>query len=167
MVNLFQYDTRKNEMKYKNYKSAIHNFAHSFQSIDFMKSNILAIDLLIDLNSKEIEPKITFDFIGEKIIPEKCISKKSLKLLNDYKNWLPEHFQNHNCDLDKLEKLEIEIWTDFDNVKTPIGMSNIKEILISSKTKWKADIRDEQTIEIKQLEIILDRYLKFGFPKFT
>ena len=38
-------------MKYKNYKSAIHNFTHSFISIDYMKSGRLAVNVLIDLHN--------------------------------------------------------------------------------------------------------------------
>ena len=152
-------------MKYKNYKSAIHNFAHSLQSIDFVKSGILAIDLLIELDSKGIEPKIKFDFINDTINPENCISKRSRKLLEDYKSWLPSHFENHNCDLAKLEKLQVEIWTEFDKAITPFGMSNSKEISINTKTEWKAENHEEQIIDISQAEIILNRYLKFGFPK--
>lgn len=51
-------------MKYKNYKSAIHNFAHSFMSIDYGKSGRLAINVLIDSYNKGFEPKADFDFIN-------------------------------------------------------------------------------------------------------
>ena len=57
-------------MKYKNYKSAIHNFTHSFISIDYTKSGQLAINVLIDLYKLGIENKAIFSFI------DKTINKK-------------------------------------------------------------------------------------------
>ena len=41
-------------MKFKNYKSAVHNFADSFQSGDFSKSGKLALNALIHFTSNEI-----------------------------------------------------------------------------------------------------------------
>ena len=68
-------------MKYKNYKSAIHNFAHSFMSIDYMKSGRLAENVLIYLHNKGLETIATFDFIGQSIQPiVEAISKDSKKL---------------------------------------------------------------------------------------
>ena len=66
----------------------------------------------------------------------------------------------------KLEVLEITIWTDFDNAKTPPGMSNCKEFVVHTLTKWKADGRDTQTIEISQTEIIKENFLKLRIPEF-
>jgi len=56
-------------MKFKNYKSAIHNFAHSFMSIDCMKSGRLAVNVLIDLYNLKHEPEATFDFVNKTIKP--------------------------------------------------------------------------------------------------
>jgi len=93
-------------MKFKNYKSAIHNIAHSFMSIDYMKSGRLAVNVLIDLYNQKIEPKATFDFINKTIDPTKARTKESNELLNDYLSWLPDHFVRHDCDLTKLEFLK-------------------------------------------------------------
>lgn len=68
-------------MKYKNYKSAIHNFTHSFISIDYMKSGHLAVNVLIDLYNLGLETKSTFDFINRTIQPDKAQSKESRQLL--------------------------------------------------------------------------------------
>lgn len=154
-------------MKFKNYKSAIHNFTHSFMSIDNMKSGRLSINVLIGLHNLNIYPNATFDFINKTILPIEAETKESQKVLSDYLNWLPEHFANHDCDPDKLEKLEINIWTDFNVAKTPPGMSNSKEITIYSKTIWKADQRMEETIEISLKEIVKESYLRLGLPEFT
>jgi hypothetical protein len=86
-------------------------------------------------------------------------------LLNDYHDWLPTHFKNHNCDLNKLEKLTINVSADFDRAFYPPGMNKAKQISIKTNTNWKADNRDEETIEITLNEIVDDYYLKTGIPE--
>ena len=152
-------------MKFKNYKSAIHNFADSFQSVDYSKSGKLAFNVLIHLNNLKLKPSATFDFINKTIQPEEAISKESKQLLNDYLDWLPTHFKNHNCDLDKLEKLTIVISADFDKAFYPQGMNKAKQICLQTRTNWKADNRNEETIEINLNEIVDDYYLKTGIPE--
>ena len=73
-------------MRYKNYKSAIHNFSHSFLSIDYMKSGRLAVNVLINLHKNGKENKATFDFIKKEIKPKEAETKESKELLNDYLN---------------------------------------------------------------------------------
>ena len=152
-------------MKYKNFKSAIHNFADSFQSVDYSKSGKLAFNVLIHLNNLKIKPSATFDFINKTIQPEEAISKESKQLLNDYLDWLPTHFENHNCDLDKLEKLTLVVSADFDKAFYPQGMNKAKQICIRTKTEWKADRREEEKIEITLNEVVDDYYLKTGIPE--
>jgi len=132
--------------------------------VDYSKSGKLAFNVLIHLNNLKLKPTATFDFINKTIQPEEAITKESKKLLNDYLDWLPEHFKNHNCDLDKLEKLTINISADFDKALYPAGMNKAKEISIQTNTSWKADSRDEETIEIALKEIVDDYYLKTGIP---
>lgn len=152
-------------MKYKNYKSAIHNFTHSFISIDYMKSGRLAVNVLIDLYNLGLETKSTFDFINQTIQPEKAESNESRQLINDYVSWLPDHFENHNCDLTKLEKLEITIWSDFDKAFSPPRMNNALEFTVNALTIWKADEKEEQKIEISQPEVIKKNFLKLRIPE--
>ena len=152
-------------MKFKNYKSAIHNFTHSFISIDYVKSGRLAVNVLIDLYNLGLESKTTFDFIDKTIQPEKAESKESRQLMNDYLNWLPSHFESHNCDLIKLEKLEVTIWTDFDKAFSPPRMNDTIEFTVNAVTKWKAEGRDEKTIEISQTELIKKTFLKLRIPE--
>ena len=139
-------------MKYKNYKSAIHNFTHSLISIDYMKSGRLAVNVLIELYNLGIESKATFDFKNKSIEPNQAETVESRQLMEDYLSWLPEHFMNHNCDLNKLEKLEITFWTDFKNTLPYERNRNDRIFKISAKTKWKADGRNEEIIEISQSE---------------
>jgi hypothetical protein len=154
-------------MKFRNYKSAIHNFAHSFMSIDNMKSGHLAVNVLIDLHNKGLETKATFDFLTQSIEPTEANSKEAKELLADYKDWLPDHFTNHNCDLSKLEKLEIAISTDFGKAITPNRMNDAIEFAVLTRTNWKANGREEEQIEIKQTEVIKRTFLKSGIPEFS
>lgn len=152
-------------MKYKNYKSAIHNFAHSFMSIDYMKSNRLAINVLIDLYNKGFETKADFDFINKTIEPKEADYKESRQLLSDYLDWLPDHFDKHNCDLAGLEFLQIRIWTDFTNAIVPQKMNDSIEFTINTETKWKTFDKELQLIDISQTEIIKRSYLKYKIPE--
>ena len=152
-------------MKFKNYKSAIHNFAASFQSLDYSKSGKLSFNVIIHLNAINLKPSATFDFVNKTIHPEEAISQESKQLLNDYLAWLPTHFKNHNCDLDKLEKLTIDISADFGKAYYPQGMKDAKQISIKTKTSWKAVNREEETIEITFNEVVNDYYLKTGIPE--
>jgi hypothetical protein len=131
-----------------------------------MKSGRLAVNVLIDLYNLKLEPKATFDFINKNILPTEATTKESSELLRDYLSWLPKHFSRHDCDLTKLETLEITIWADFASALTPPGMSNCKEFVVHSLTKWKADGRDAQTIEISQTEIIKENFIKLRIPEF-
>jgi hypothetical protein len=152
-------------MKYKNYKSAIHNFTDSFISIDYMKSGRLAVNVLIDLYNLGKENEATFNFIKNTIQPNDAETKECRQLINDYLDWLPEHFESHNCDLSKLEKLEITISTDFNKAITPPRMNNQLEFTVNALTKWKATGKAEQTVEIVHTEMIKQNFLKLRIPE--
>ena len=139
-------------MKFKNYKSAIHNFAHSFMSIDYMKSGRLAVNALIALHNKGLDTKATFDFVGQSIEPTEANSKESKKLLTDYLDWLPDHFIKHDCDLTKLEKLEITISIDFDKAVTPLRMNDAIEFVVLTSTTWKADGKEKNILKSNKLK---------------
>lgn len=152
-------------MKYKNYNSAIHNFTHSFMSIDYSKSGRLAVNVLIDLYNLNLEPKTTFAFIAKTILPAEANTKRSNKLLNDYLSWLPDHFARHNCDLTKLEVLQITIRTDFNNASTAPPKCDSKELMVHAMTKLKADGRSEQAFEISLSETINGDFIKQRIPE--
>jgi hypothetical protein len=154
------------KMKFKNYRSAIHNFTHSLISIDYTKSGVLAVNVLIDLFSLNLDSKATFDFIKKDILPAQADTKRSRQLLQDYLDWLPAHFLSHNCDLSKLEKLEITFWAGLAQARTPEGFSDIKEFSLHAITKWKAENREEEIIEISQIEMIKQGFLKSRIPEF-
>ena len=152
-------------MKFKNYKSAIHNFVDSFQSVDYSKSGKLAFNVLIHLHNHKINSSATFDFINRIIEPAEAKTNESKQLLNDYIDWLPEHFKNHNCDLNKLEKLTITISADFDKAYEPTGMNYCKQIKVTTQTLWKAEGKDEQSIKISQDELVDNNFLQIGIPE--
>ncbi len=130
-----------------------------------MKSGRLAVNVLIDLYNLGLETKSTFDFINQTIQPEKAESKESRQLINDYLDWIPDHFDKHNCDLTKLEKLETTIWSDFEKAFSPPRMNDTIEFTVNALTKWKAYGRDEEIIETSQSELINSKYLKIGIPE--
>ena len=133
-----------------------------------MKSGRLAVNVLIDLYNLGLETKATFDFINETLQPNEAESKESKQLLNDYLDWLPEHFSNHNCDLTKLEKLETTIWTDFDNTLPYERNQKDRIYKVRALTKWKADGRSDEIIEITQSEIIPKKLVDLGkIPRMT
>ena len=78
---------------------------------------------------------------------------------------MPDHFENHKCDLTKLEKLETTFWTDFDKAFSPRRMNIAIEFTVSAATTWKAEGREEQTIEIAQTELISKTFLKLRIPE--
>jgi hypothetical protein len=152
-------------MKYKNYKSAIHNFTHSFISIDYSKSGRLAVNTLIDLYKMGKETKATFDFQNQIIYPNDAESIESKELLRNYLEWLPDHFDSHDCDLTKLEKLETTIWTDFSKAFSPLKMDNTLEFTVNALTIWKAEGREKQILEISITELIKKNFLKLRIPE--
>jgi hypothetical protein len=133
-----------------------------------MKSGRLALNVLIELHNVGLESKATFDFLKKSIKPTEAESIESRQLIDDYLDWLPEHFKNHNCDLTKLENLEITFWTDFKNTLPYERNQNDRVFKVSAKTKWKADGKDEEVIEISQSELIPKRILELEqIPKRT
>ena len=134
-------------------------------SIDFMKSGRLAINTLIDLYNKGLEPKADFDFINSTINPKDADSLESRQLLSDYLDWLPDHFNKHNCDLSGLEILQISIWTDFKNATVPHRMNDSVEFNIKTAAKWKVFDKEIRLIEISQTEIIKRVYLNSKIPE--
>jgi len=152
-------------MKFKNYKSAIHNFAHSFQSIDIVKSPKYAINILIELRNKGIEASATFNFANQTIVPKEANTGSAISLLKHYSEWLPNHFSNHNCDLDRITILEITISEDFENMNSPLRMNDTKELMVETTTKWKAKDKEEQMVTISRKELIRTTYIRNGIPE--
>ncbi|WP_246838502.1 hypothetical protein [Leptospira meyeri] len=153
-------------MKIRNFKSAIHNFSHSFISIDYTHSGKLAINVLIKLKSEENVSIVEFDFINTTISPEIAIDEESLILLKDYQKWLPEHLRNHDCDYNQLESLNILTKLNKEKIFQPQSMDNTFQIEIESETIYKLKNREKQSFKLSLIEIINSNYLENGIPKF-
>lgn len=153
-------------MKFKNYKSAVHNFAHSLQSLDYTKSGKLALNALIHLNHQGVETRVLFDFMHKTIQPLEAVTKESQTLLQDYLKWLPEHFKNHNCSIGELEKLTVIISADFKKTFPSPHKKDGKQINIETKALWKVKGRNEEMIEIVENQILSDKSLEVGIPEF-
>jgi len=152
-------------MKYKNYKSAIHNFAHSFQSIDYSKSGIIAINTLFELVNNDQNPTICFDFIRKSIKPSFVRPEKNKLLLTDYLFWLPQHFSKHNCDLSKIEELTICLKIDMNKITIPKDMGEVKEYKVITKVKWKVKNKYPETYSIETNNIISDAVFAKGIEE--
>ncbi|WP_226992753.1 hypothetical protein [Leptospira biflexa] len=151
-------------MKIKNFKSAMHNFTHSFLSIDYTHSGKLAVNVLLKLKSEENISIVEFDFINTIISPKIAIDDDSLILLKDYQNWLPKHLRNHNCDYTQLECLNIITQLNKNNIFKPKTMENTFQIEIESETTYKLKNREKQSFKLSLIEIINANYLENGIP---
>lgn len=134
-------------------------------SIDYTRSGRLAVNVLFELKKNNFDSEVTFQFINNVISPEIAVSKRSIELFEDYKDWLPNHFKSHNCDLSKLEKLDITLSIDFENATTPETMSNCTEFSITAKTIWKAKTKPEELIKIEQKELVKSTLLIQGIQE--
>lgn len=153
-------------MRINKYKSAVHNFSYSFQSIDHTRSGKIAINGLIKLRNLGFSPKMSFNFITKQIEPKLMCNEWSLKLLNDYLDWLPEHFKNQNCDIAKVIELRIEISANFEDMNIPYGLNDTKNIQVITNTYWKIERSKMQHLEISKDELIKFVYLKNGLIEF-
>ena len=152
-------------MRIKNFKSAIHNFTHSFASVDYTHSGKLAVNVIINLHNRGIEAKATFDILNNEIKPVEAISERSKKLLHDYCGWLPNHLLNHECDITKLETLQISIWADFKSAFSPNNMENTRQYELYAQAKWKLIEKNQQVTNISQTELINIDYLQSQIPE--
>ncbi len=71
-------------MKVKNFKSVIHNFSDSLQSIDYRISSLLVFDEIVLLHSKHGLSAIEFDFVNKTIAPKIAENKNTKQILDDY-----------------------------------------------------------------------------------
>jgi len=147
-------------MKVKNFNSAIRNFAHSLQSIDYTHSGSLAVNALVALHKAGISPNVTFDFMELKIEPAAAVSKSSLRLLNDYRQWLPDHLKNSGCDFSLLEKLSIRISATF-----PLPKKGTSVIVLNTHAEWKLKGRDTEQVDISESIAVKAHHLESGIPE--
>ena len=148
-------------MKVKNFKSIIHNFSDSLQSIDFRISDKLIFDEILLLHDEYGINTVEFDFIKRTIIPSLATNANTQNILDDYANWLPELIESQNCEAEYLNSLLISVSVDFEKLRQPVNMSDTVEVTINTTAKYQIREREEKTINLTLTEL----YLKRNFPK--
>lgn len=84
-------------MKYKNIDSAIHNLGHSFMSgMNYFDDDHVMYDVQALVRREPHEVWINFS-TGE-ITPKGAHSKRLLKSVTHYRQWLGDHLLRHNVD---------------------------------------------------------------------
>jgi hypothetical protein len=107
-------------MKYKNIKSMLHNFAHSFVSLMNYYDDTYIIDILPKIIKKSENKEVKIYFPSGKIDPPLHTHKKKRiieKSIAYYKDWLPKHAQSHNVELERLSDIHITGKKTFRGVK--------------------------------------------------
>ena len=134
-------------------------------SIDYAKSGRIALNSVIDLYQIGKKTRVTFDFIQNSISPIEAESVGAKELMNDYLEWLPKHFETHNCNLALLKKLEINISVDFTTAKQPHRMPGVLEFQVFGKVTWKTNKEGTQVLEISNLELMKESFMLERIPE--
>ncbi len=153
-------------MKYNNLKSAIHNFTHSIISRDYSHSGKLVHNILIKLKNHNLLPQVKLNFIDGTIQPNEAIDDSSKKLLLDYRNWLPEHLENHKCSISELELFEIIVFADFDKAYHLKNAEDYLRIKFIAILNWKIKGKENESREIWIEEDLLQEDLINGLYEF-
>ncbi len=135
-------------MKSKNFKSVIHNFAYSLQSIDYTRCRFSVFYELIQLNTLHGLENIEFDFIKNTISPKEAINDHTVTILEDYGTWLPKLCESQNCDFNYIETLTIKISLDFDHITRPLEMKTTFQIQTQSHTIYKIKDKNSAYIDL-------------------
>jgi hypothetical protein len=132
-------------MKRKNLKSVVHNFAHSFQAFDFMKSQYTVLQELSVLFKKSSVSNVEIDFMKKIIQPVETQTKVMQQIMEDYIDWLPELCLSQNVDISIIKKLLVKVEIDFLNAE--IYKSSRNERVLKIITTYTCV--DDQNNEIK------------------
>ena len=94
-------------MKYKNIKSAIHNFGHSFISdMNYIDGHFIIHDLS-KIHHKSVD--ITIDWLTGEFEPSKMATERIVKSIDCYRSTLKTQLKSQNVELSKLNYL-IFLW---------------------------------------------------------
>jgi hypothetical protein len=96
-------------MKYKNLKSAAHNFSHSFVSYENYFDNDHVVDDLRQLARKAGGERIKFQWIPDSAI-DNSLPPRVQKSIAYYKEWLPKHILNSGADINTIREFRTEIF---------------------------------------------------------
>ena len=96
-------------MKYKNIKSMLHNFGHSFCSLMNYVDGEYIIDILPDVIRKADGHEIHILFPSGDIVPAVSCPKKLRKSIYYYVDWLPKHAASHELALVRISDIQLTV----------------------------------------------------------
>jgi hypothetical protein len=99
-------------VKYKNIKSMLHNFGHSFVSLMNYVDGEYAIDLLATALKELPEDRLEVHFPSRRIEPPAEYSPKLRKSVAFWADSLPRHMASHGVTQDALPELVLVIFGD-------------------------------------------------------
>ena len=94
-------------MKYKNIKSAIHNFGHSFASYENYVDDDFVLYELNNIHRKGYEIRINWK--NGDFQPYQLLSTRIEKSIGYWRSSMEEHFNRHNVDPNALKSFEF-VW---------------------------------------------------------
>ena len=100
-------------MKYKNIDSMLHNLGHSFCSDTniVMKDGVFENFVFKEINKIFLQNSVLAEFYinisTQEIIPNSASSFVIEASVQKYKQWLPEHINNHSLNLEKIHNITL------------------------------------------------------------
>ena len=98
-------------MKYKNIKSMLHNFGHSFMSLMNYVDGEYAIDLLAATLKERRQDRLEIHFPSQRIEPPPT-SSRLRKSVGFWADALPRHMASHGVSLEALPEIVLVIFRD-------------------------------------------------------
>jgi hypothetical protein len=92
-------------MKYKNIKSAIHNFGHSFVSYENYVDGDFVLYELKNIHRKGYD--IAINWFTQEFSPNHLCSERIKKSIGYWSSGIQEHLNRQNVDIDSLKSLEL------------------------------------------------------------
>ena len=99
-------------MKYKNIKSMLHNFGHSFMSLMNYVDGEYAIDLLAATLKERRQDRLEIHFPSQRIEPLADYSSRLRKSVGYRADALPGHMASHGVSLEALPEIVLVIFRD-------------------------------------------------------
>ena len=125
-------------MKYKNIKSAIHNFGHSFVSLMNYVDDDYIIDEMNKLVTNNKLNELSINFLTGQVEPKSIETKRIKKSISYYQEWLPKHLKSHEIEPSTINQLifkHIQRTIGFESYITAIDNQGHKhEVLINGNS---------------------------------
>lgn len=118
-------------MKYKNIKSAIHNFGHSFVSLMNYVDEYYVIDEIGEIHRQGYD--IEINWLTREFRPAQLESERIKKSIGYWADSLKKHCSSHNVNLDSLSSLVL-VW--------PAGQSKYMQAIDDKGTEHKIYINE-------------------------